>query len=74
MDELQTSDEVTFIPENVEPLCFEVIEKVLKDKIYSDMHVQGWIDEICGEITKGLVETNKPFKYLGTKHPTIYST
>ena len=26
----------------------------------------GWIDEICSRITKDLVDTNKPFKYLGT--------
>lgn len=65
MDDLQTSDEVTFIPETVEPVCFDVIEAVLKDKTYSDMFVQGWIDEICSRITKELIETNKPFKYAG---------
>lgn len=66
MDELQTSDELTFLPESVEPICFDVIEAVLKDKTYSDMLVQGWIDEICSRITKELIETNKPFKYAGT--------
>ena len=65
MDDLQTSDEVTFIPETVEPVCFDVIEAVLKDKTYNDMLVQGWIDEICSRITKELIETNKPFKYAG---------
>ena len=65
MDDLQTSDEVTFIPELVEPLCFDAIEAVLKDKLYSELHVTGWIDEICAKITKDLVEANKPFKYLG---------
>jgi dynein light chain Tctex-type 1 len=65
MDDLQTSDEVTFIPESVEPVCYEVIEAVLKDKIYNDMFVQGWIDDICSRITKELIETNKPFKYAG---------
>ena len=65
MDELQTSDELTFLPESVEPICFDVIEAVLKDKTYSDMLVQGWIDEICSRITKELIETNKPFKYAG---------
>ena len=25
----------------------------------------GWIDEICTRVTKELVDTNKPFKYLG---------
>mmetsp|Transcript_24613 Transcript_24613/g.23600 ORF Transcript_24613/g.23600 Transcript_24613/m.23600 type:complete len:121 (-) Transcript_24613:718-1080(-) len=66
MDDLQTSDEVTFIPESVEPVCYDVIEAVLKDKIYNDMFVQGWIDDICSRITKELIETNKPFKYAVT--------
>jgi hypothetical protein len=69
MDELQTSDELTFLPESVEPICFDAIEAVLKDKTYSDMLVQGWIDEICSRITKELIETNKPFKYAGTMAP-----
>lgn len=66
MDELQTSDELTFIPESVEPICLDVIEAILKDKTYNDTLVQGWIDEICSRITKELIQTNKPFKYAGT--------
>jgi dynein light chain Tctex-type 1 len=64
MDDLQTSDEVTFIPENVEPICYTAIEAVLKDKMYNESMVQKWVDEICASITKELVEMNKPFKYL----------
>mmetsp|Transcript_47688 Transcript_47688/g.94393 ORF Transcript_47688/g.94393 Transcript_47688/m.94393 type:complete len:119 (-) Transcript_47688:20-376(-) len=62
MDE--TSDEVTFIPESVEPICYDIIESVLKDKMYNDVMASKWIDEICSRITKELVEMNKPFKYL----------
>ena len=68
MDDLQTSDEVTFLIENVEPVVYDVIEAVLKDKVYNDIYVQGWVDEICSRITKELIDTNKPFKYAG-KHP-----
>ena len=71
-----------FIPEQIEPVVFEVwfltlfmtliwivvngvffkaIESVLKDKNFNDKLVQGWVDEICGKVTKELVETNKPF-------------
>lgn len=64
MDDLQSSDEITFIPETVEPLVLDAIESVLKDKVYNDNQVQGWIDEICSKITKELIETNKPFKYI----------
>lgn len=57
--------QVTFIPESVEPICYDIIESVLKDKMYNDTMAQKWIDEICSRITKELVEMNKPFKYLG---------
>lgn len=63
MDE--TSDEVTFIPETVEPIVNTIIESVLKDKMYNDSLVQKWIDEICSRIVKELADMNKPFKYLG---------
>ena len=43
----------------------QCIETVLKDKVYNDLHVQSWIDEICTRITRELVEMNKPFKYIG---------
>lgn len=62
MDE--TSDEVTFLPETVEPICYDVIESVLKDKTYSNTLVNKWVDEICSRITKDLIDMNKPFKYL----------
>ena len=69
MDDLQTSDEVTFLVENVEPVVYDVIEAVLKDKVYNDTLVQGWVDDICSRVTKELIDTNKPFKYAG-EHPT----
>jgi dynein light chain Tctex-type 1 len=59
-----THTQVTFIPENVEPICYTAIEAVLKDKMYNESMVQKWVDEICASITKELVEMNKPFKYL----------
>lgn len=46
---------------------FQAIESVLKDKVFNDKLVQGWVDEICSTVTKDLVETNKPFKYLGAR-------
>lgn len=64
MDDLQTSDEVNFIPEVVEQIVYDAIEAVLKDKFFSDQHVQGWIDEICSSVTMELINMKKPFKYL----------
>ena len=37
----------------------------MKDKYYQDQSVQGYVDEICSKVTKELVDSNKPFKYLG---------
>jgi dynein light chain Tctex-type 1 len=62
MDE--TSDEVTFTPETVEPICYKAIKAVLKDKIYNPINVTPWVDEICSRVTKDLIDMNKPFKYL----------
>lgn len=50
----------------VEPVCYDAIESVLKDKLYNDSSVPRWIDEICSKVMKDLIEMNKPFKYLGT--------
>lgn len=53
------------MPENVEPLCYDAIEAVIKDKLYNELHASKWVDEICSKLTKDLIETNKPFKYIG---------
>ncbi len=60
---------MTFLPDAVEPICYDAIESILKDKMYNQLQINQWIDEICSKVTKQLVEMNKPFKYLG-KHQT----
>jgi dynein light chain Tctex-type 1 len=64
MDDFQGADEVAFQPEAIEPMIYEAIEAVLKDKVYNDLQVQSWIDEICSRITGELIEMKKPFKYI----------
>ncbi len=49
----------------MEPICYDVIESILKDKMYNQSMVSQWVDDICSKITKDLVDMNKPFKYLG---------
>lgn len=61
--------QVTFIGEQVELTCYEVIEQTLKENFFSDGMVQIWVDEICTKITRELAESNKPFKYIGTGSP-----
>ncbi len=56
---------MTFIPETVEPICYEAIEAVLKDKMYNQNQIASWIDEICSRVNQQLIEMNKPFKYIG---------
>ena len=73
MDDLQTSDEVTFIPELIEPVCYDAIESIIKDKLYNEILAQSWIDEICAKVTKNLIETNKPFKYMGKFYFFLFS-
>ncbi len=57
------SDELTFAPEQVEGDVYDVIESVLKEKIFDNKAVEGWIDEICSSIMKDLVAANRPYKY-----------
>ena len=58
------SDEVSFIAEQVELTAYEIIEATLKDNVWNELLVQGWVDEICSKMTAELVLTNKPFKYV----------
>ena len=63
-DDNDQGDEVAFVPEAVEPIVYDAIEAVLKEKIYDDTQVQGWVDEICSRITGELIDQKKPFKYV----------
>lgn len=40
MDDLQTSDDLSFLPEQVEPIVYRAVEAVLKDQVYADAKVQ----------------------------------
>ncbi len=59
------SSQVNFIPETVEPICFDIIDAALRDKPFNNLTVQQQIDDITTKITKELVAMNKPFKYIG---------
>jgi dynein light chain Tctex-type 1 len=64
MDDDGGADEVSFVPESIEPIVYDAIEAVLKDKVYNDNQVQGWVDEICSRIMGELIDQKKPFKYV----------
>ena len=49
------------------PARRQVIEAVLKDKVYDEAKVPIWVDQICDKCMESLTELNKPFKYIGRR-------
>lgn len=64
-DRWQNSEELAFIPEQVEPLLANVVATVLANETYDDAKVAGWIDSICEKSIETLAQLHKPFKYIG---------
>ena len=64
-DAWQNSEELAFVPEQVEPMLTNVLAGVLANEIYEDSKVQGWIDSICEKSMDALTELRRPFKYIG---------
>ena len=48
------------------PLLRQAIETHLKDTAFEDSKVPGWVNSICEDVMKGLIELEKPFKYMVT--------
>ena len=65
-DGWQNSEELAFIPEQVEPLLTTVVANVLANEVYDDAKVAGWIDSICDKSMETLAKLDKPFKYIVT--------
>lgn len=66
MDDIQTSEELAFIPEQVETMLYQVITEVIGQSVYDDSKVMGWVDEINDRCMEFLVDMCKPFKYTVT--------
>lgn len=60
------ADDLTFIPEQIEPTVMKVIEEVLKDKPYEEHLLPRYVDELCERTVAELVGLHKPFKFMGT--------
>lgn len=65
-DAWQNSEELAFLPEQVEPLLTTVLTTVLANEQYDDAKVASWIDTICDRSMEKLATLNKPFKYVVT--------
>ncbi|OWZ21720.1 Dynein light chain [Phytophthora megakarya] len=63
-DELQSSEELAFVAEEVDRIILTSIESCLKDEMYDELKVAQWVDYICESIMKGLNELRKPLKYI----------
>ncbi|TMW55408.1 hypothetical protein Poli38472_013299 [Pythium oligandrum] len=63
-DDLQSSEELAFVAEEVDRIILAAIESSLKDEVYDELQVAQWIDTICETIMKGLSELRKPLKYV----------
>lgn len=60
------SEELAFVVEDAkEQIIVPAIETVLKNKDFDQVKVDQWTDTICESIMKGLVDLQKPFKYIG---------
>jgi len=59
------SEEIAFIPEQVEPLLTTALASVLANEVYDEAKVASWIDSVCDKSMEALVSLNKPFKYIG---------
>ncbi|KAF0700481.1 Aste57867_9010 [Aphanomyces stellatus] len=66
VDDLQSSEELAFVAEEVDRIILQSVEYFLKDRSYDEDEVSHWVDSICDGIMKGLGDLRKPLKYIGT--------
>jgi hypothetical protein len=64
-DDLQSSEELAFVAEEVDRIILNSIENCLKDEVYDEQLVSQWVDIICESIMRGLSDLRKPLKYIG---------
>ncbi|CAM9185458.1 unnamed protein product [Discosporangium mesarthrocarpum] len=64
--DIETSEQLAFIPEQVESLIMGVIEGVLRTEVYYEEKVSHWVNSICEKGMQELHDLNKPFKYVLT--------
>ncbi|OQS07966.1 hypothetical protein THRCLA_00055 [Thraustotheca clavata] len=64
VDDLQSSEELAFVAEEVDRIILQTVDYILRDQTYDDNNVAHWVDSICDGIMKGLGELRKPLKYI----------
>ena len=67
------SEELAFVVEDAkETIIVPAIEAVLKNQDFDQVKVDQWTDTICESTMKGLVDLQKPFKYIGKSLPLLF--
>mmetsp|Transcript_26026 Transcript_26026/g.87227 ORF Transcript_26026/g.87227 Transcript_26026/m.87227 type:complete len:164 (-) Transcript_26026:182-673(-) len=66
MDDLQSSEEAAFVPEEVDAIVKESVESVLQAVTYTHARVPQWTSDVIEACMKRLTQLHKPFKYIVT--------
>ena len=66
MQDIQSSEELAFMSEEIEQIVIPAIESVIKNEDFDGKKVAQWIDKICEKCMEELVDLGKPFKYVVT--------
>ena len=60
MQDIQSSEELAFVSEEIDQLVTPIIENVLKNENFDEKKVAQWIDKICEQSMQELVNLGKP--------------
>jgi hypothetical protein len=64
-DELQSSEELAFVAEEVDRIVVAAVDGCLKDEVFDELKVSRWVDAICESVLRSLAELRKPLKFIG---------
>ncbi|CAM9339336.1 unnamed protein product [Ectocarpus sp. 8 AP-2014] len=62
--DIETSEQLAFIPEQVESILMTVVDGILRTEVYLEEKVSHWVNTICDRSMQELHDLSKPFKYV----------
>ena len=65
-DDAELEEELTYPQEDVERMVQETAEEVLREAMWDELKVPGWINQICETLISKLLGLNKPYKFIVT--------
>eukprot|EP00735_Rhodelphis_limneticus_P005312 TRINITY_DN17100_c0_g1::TRINITY_DN17100_c0_g1_i1::g.20946::m.20946 TRINITY_DN17100_c0_g1::TRINITY_DN17100_c0_g1_i1::g.20946 ORF type:complete len:131 (+),score=-0.94,sp/Q9Z336/DYLT1_RAT/69.03/7e-57,Tctex-1/PF03645.8/1.8e-37 TRINITY_DN17100_c0_g1_i1:54-395(+) len=66
MEDLQGSEETSFVPDDVNGIIRETIDQLLGNTTYQHNKIGQWTSNVVEQCLKRLTALNKPFKYIVT--------